>query len=75
MCAEHVHFGELNGIAETVVDVRLGGEVDDSIDVVLFHALLHILRIVDVALDKGEIALIHQCAGVVERRAVVQFVE
>jgi hypothetical protein len=62
-------------VAKAQVDVRLGGKVEDGVDVVALHAVEHLGRVGNVAVEKGKVALIIEDTRVVERRAVVELVE
>eukprot|EP00754_Rhynchopus_humris_P042602 Rhum_TRINITY_DN265_c0_g2::Rhum_TRINITY_DN265_c0_g2_i1::g.934::m.934 len=54
--AQHVGLGEVHGVAEGVVDVRLGGEVDQGVDVVALQQVHHEVGARDVALDERVVA-------------------
>ena len=43
--AQDIRCGELEGVAETQVDVRLRGKMEDDVDVILFQTS-HDLRLV-----------------------------
>lgn len=73
--AVDVGVGEAVGVAKAQVDVRLGGKVEDGVDVVALQAVDNLRGVGDVTLVEGEVALVIQGAGVVERGAVVKLVK
>lgn len=73
--AVDVGVGEPVRVTEAQVDVRLRGEVEDGVDVVALEAVHHLGGVGDVALVEGEVPLVIEGAGVVERCAVVELVE
>lgn len=75
MRAVYVGVGELVGVPEAQVDVRLRGEMDYGVDVVGAETAPHVGRRGDVALDEGKVRGRVEDARVVERRAVVQLVK
>jgi hypothetical protein len=62
-------------VAKAQVDVRLGGKVEDGVDVVALEAVDHLDGVGDVALVEAKVALLVEGACVVERGAVVELVE
>ena len=52
MGAVDVVLGELEGVPEGVVDVRLGREVQDGVDVLLLEDVRNHVRRADVPLDE-----------------------
>ena len=50
-----VVLGELEGVAEGVIDVRLRGEVHDGVDRFRSHDVRHEIRRADVTLDELEV--------------------
>lgn len=70
-----VGVGEAVRVAKAQVDVGLGGEVEDGIDVVTLEAVHDLGGVGDVALVEGEVPLVIESAGVVERGTVVKLVE
>lgn len=75
MCAVYVRVRELVRIAEAQVDVRLRGEVEDCVDLVLAEHTLHVCWRCDVPVLECEIILVVENPRVVEGRAVVELVE
>lgn len=73
--AVDVGVGEAVGVAKAQIDVRLGGKVEDSVNVVTLQAVDNLRGVGDVALVEGEVALVVQGTGVVQRRAVVKLVK
>lgn len=73
--AVDVSVGETVRVSETQVNVGLRGEVEDGVNVVALEAVHDLRGVRDVAMVEGEVPLIVQGAGVVERCAVVQLVE
>lgn len=73
--AVDVGVGETVRVSEAQVDVRLGGEVEDGVDVVALEAVHHLGGVGDVALVEGEVPLVIEGAGVVERSTVVELVK
>ena len=63
------------GVAKAQVNVRLGGKVEDGIDIVAFQAVINLGGGGDVSLVEGEVPLVIEDASVVEGRAVVQLIE
>lgn len=73
--AVHVGVGELVGVSEAQVDVGLGGKVEDGIDVMPLEAVHDLGGVGDVAMVEGEIPLVVEHPGIVQRRTVVELVE
>lgn len=73
--AVDVGVGEAVRVTEAQVDVGLGGEVENGVNVVALQAVEHLVGIGDVALDKGKVLAFVEGTGVVERRAVIELVE
>ena len=73
--AVDVGVGETVRVSEAQVDVRLGGEVKNGVDVVALEAVHHLGGVGDVALVEGEVPLVIEGAGVVERSTVVELVK
>src|SRR3569833_3072485 len=69
--AVHVGVGESIRIAEAQVDVGLGGEVEDGVDVVALEAVYHHRKKRKNTKVEAEVTPIVKGAGVVERRAGV----
>ena len=70
-----VGVGEAVRVTETQVDVRLGGEVEDGVNLVSLHAVDDLERVGDVSMVESEVVLVVERAGVVEGGAVVELVE
>lgn len=70
-----IRVGEAVRITEAQVDVGLGCEVHDGVDVVSFHAVEYVGRNGDVAPVEGEVRLPIETGGVVESGAVVELVK
>jgi hypothetical protein len=75
MCAVYVRVREFIRIAEAEVDMRLRGEMEDSIDIVLPQHTLYVCRQCDVPVFECEVRSVIENSCVVERGAVVQLVE
>jgi hypothetical protein len=75
MRAEHVILRENVRVAETQVYVRMRGEVEDRINIVLLQAFDHITGYGDIAVKEAEIWLRLQHARIVQRAAIVELVE
>jgi len=73
--AVDVGVGETVRVSETQVNVGLRGEVEDGVNIVALEAVHDLRGVRDVAMVEGEVSLIVQDAGIVERCAVVQLVE
>jgi hypothetical protein len=73
--AVDIGVGEAVGVAEAQVDVGLGGKVEDGVNVMALEAVHHLGGVGDVALVEGEVPLVIEGAGVVERGTVVELVE
>lgn len=65
MCPIYVGICELVGIAETQIDVRLRGKVEDGINLVLTEHALNIGGHSDVPLLEGEVRAVIEDASVV----------
>lgn len=75
MRSEHIILGERVRIAKRQVHVRLRGQMEDGVDVVLSQTAQHIGRLGDVSVEEFEIGPGFEHARVVERTAVVELVE
>lgn len=75
MCAEHVVLREDVRVAETQIHMRVRGEMEHGIYAVLLQASDHVFRSSHIAVKEAEIRLRLQHARIVERAAVVEFVE
>lgn len=75
MGAVDVGVCEAVRVAKAQVDVRLGGKVEDGVDVVALEAVNHLDGVGDVALVEAKVALLVEGACVIERGAVVKLVE
>jgi hypothetical protein len=75
--ANDIVHGEFVRVSKAQVDVRVGGEVEDGVDVVLLQTFDHVGGDGNIAVEEVEVAqlLRLQQAGIVERAAVVEFVE
>jgi len=75
--ADDIVHGEFVRVSKAQVDVRVGGEVEDGVDVVLLQTFDHVGGDGNIAVEEVEVAqlLRLQQAGIVERAAVVEFVE
>ena len=73
--AVDVVLGELEGVAEGVVDVGLGGEVHDGVDVLGDEEVVDEVGAGDVALDELEVRGGFGRVEVLEVGAVVELVE
>ncbi|KFY44487.1 hypothetical protein V494_01461, partial [Pseudogymnoascus sp. VKM F-4513 (FW-928)] len=73
--AVDVGVGETVRVSERQVNVGLGGEVEDGVNVVALKAVHHLGGVGDVALVEGEVPLVIEGAGVVERSTVVELVK
>lgn len=73
--AVDVGVGETVGVSEAQVDVGLGSEVEDGVNVVALEAVHHLGGVGDVSLVEGEVPLVIEGTGVVERSTVVELVE
>jgi hypothetical protein len=75
VCADVVVLGELEGVAEGVVDVGLRGEVHDGVDALAEEEVEDEVGGGDVAADEAEIGGGEGGGEVVEAGAVVELVE
>ncbi len=75
VCAEDIGMGEAVRVSEAQVDVRLGREVEDGVDLVALEAVDDLGGVGDVTLVEGEVALVVQHSRVVQRGTVVELVE
>lgn len=75
MCPQHVCVGELVRVSEGEVDVRLCGKMEDCVNPVFSQNALNSCGTGDVAVLEGEIREVVEGSCVVQRRAVVEFVE
>lgn len=71
---EDVALGEVEGVAEAVVDVGLGGKVHDGVDLLFGHDVGDEVGGGDVALDEFEVFEAGDVVEVGEAGAVVEFV-
>ena len=74
--AHHVRLGEGEGILDATIDMALGCEVDDTIDLLVLHKLVERVEVADVHLHKlvigfvldvlevGQVAGVHVILGV-----------
>lgn len=62
-------------VTEAQIDVRLGGEVEDGINVMASQAVHDLGWIRDIAMVEGEVALVIERPSIVQRGAVVELVE
>ncbi len=72
-----VHIGVSKGIrvTEAQIDVGLRRKVEDGIDVVSLQAVHDLGGVCNIAMVEGEVALVIEDSGVVERGAVVELVK
>jgi hypothetical protein len=75
MRSVYVGVGELVRVAEAEVNMRLCGEVEDGIDVVLAQHTLNVGRRGNVSMLEGEVRSVVEDARVVQARAVVELIE
>jgi hypothetical protein len=75
MCAVYVCIREFVRVAEAEVDMRLRGKMKDIIDTVLSQHTLDVYRRCDVPVFECEVRSLIENSCVVERGAIVQFVE
>jgi hypothetical protein len=75
MCPIHICVRELVRVAEAEINVRLCGEVEDGIDVVLAQDTLDICRRGNVTMLKSEVRSVVEDARVVQARTVVELIE
>eukprot|EP00755_Sulcionema_specki_P004295 Sspe_Gene.4335::Locus_1427_Transcript_1_1_Confidence_1.000_Length_1384::g.4335::m.4335 len=73
VCPKHVGAGEAHGVPKAVVDVGLGSEVDDGVDVAGFEDVHHQVGVPNVALDKGVVG--EPWVDVLRVRAVVETIQ
>jgi hypothetical protein len=75
--ADHVVHGKFVRVAKAQVHMRVGGEMEHGVDVVLLQAFDHVGSDGDIAVEEVEVArlLRLQQACIVERAAIVEFVE
>ena len=76
------NVGSVNvGVSESVrvtegqINVGLGSEMEDGVNVVTLQAVHNLRWVGDIAVVKGEVSLIVQRTSVVERSAVVELIE
>jgi len=75
MGAVDICVGKAVRVPETQIDVRLGGEVKNSVNLETLQARQNLTRLCDISVAKGEIWLVVNGHGVQHRRAVVELVE
>jgi len=75
VCAENVIIGESVGISEAQVNMGLSSKVKDGVNLVAFKAVHDLRGISDIAMVEAEVPLVIECSRVVQRSAVVEFVE
>jgi len=71
----HVVLREGKRVAERVVDMRLGGSMDDGVDLLGFEDVLQQIGGQDVALDELVVRVVLDLIEVVQGRAVVKLVK
>lgn len=75
MCTENIVIGEGVGVSKTQVNMGLGGEVEDSINLVALEAVHDFRRVSDIAMVEAEVPLVIECPRIVQRGAVVELIE
>ena len=75
VCAADVCLREGKGVAEAEIDVRLCGEMEDCVDVMLFQAAEDGFFVGHVAKDELEVGSGVETFGVVESRTIVDLVK
>ena len=73
--AQHVGLGEGEGVAYGAVDMALGGEMDDAVDVVLLHETEHGVEVADVGLDKRIIGFVFHINQVFKIACVSELID
>ena len=75
MSSVHVGVGESVGVTEGQINVGLGSEVEDGVNVVTLQAVHNLRWVGDITVVEGEVSLVVQRTGVVEGSAVVELIE
>ena len=70
-----VGVGESVRVSEGQVNVGLGSEVEDGVNVVTLQAVHHLSWVGNISMVEGKVALVVQSTGVVEGSTVVELVE
>lgn len=71
----NVGVGESVRVTEGQINVGLGSEVEDGVNVVTLQAVHNLRWVGDITVVEGEVSLVVQRTGVVEGSAVVELIE
>jgi hypothetical protein len=72
---EDVRLGELEGVAERAVDVRLRGKMEDGVDLIVVHDQADELEVQDVPLDELEILALKRRLEILEIGTIIKDIE
>jgi hypothetical protein len=75
VCSVDIGMGELIGISEAQINVRLSSKVEDSINVVSLQAIHNLGGIGDISMVESKVPLIVKGSSIVQRCAVIEFIE